>query len=253
VKAIILAAGLGTRLLPLTQNMQKCLIQVKDKSLLEVSLLSLSKCGVKDAVIIVGHYADQVKERIGNSRFGIKMKYIFNPLYNFHGCQYSLSLAEDEFRDTDVLVMEGDVLLHPKLFSMVLNSRHKNSVLIDTKKQLDATRSVIILGRNGIVEKFVFDPSHQNVFALIDDCSKIAGESLQVWRFSTEASNALADDLRQYKEGLGNEPDLRTNLYSINRVIQVYQMRYIDSQGLPWVNINTLNDIKEVRAMNFEG
>ena len=75
------------------------------------------------------------------------------------------------------------------------------------------------------------------------------GESMQIWRFSTEASNALADELHKYKKELNGKPDLRTNLYPINRVIQKYSMQCIDSQNLPWININSLGDIKKAATI----
>lgn len=253
VKAIILAAGVGMRLSPLTRNTPKCLVRVKGVRVLEHSLLSLSYCGIKKAVIVVGYLADQVKEKIGSNCFGIEIRYVFNPLYNFHSSQYSLSLAETELGDTDSLVMEGDILLHRKLLPLIFAHKHSNSVLVDTMKSIEATRSVVVLGRNGIVEKFVFDPSHRNVFNLINDRSRIVGESLQIWKFSLEGSNALAEDLRCYRHKLGKQRDSRTNLYSINRVIRVQPMHYVDSIGLPWRNINTVEDIENTDAMDFEG
>jgi choline kinase len=221
--------------------------------LLEHSLLSLSKCGVNEAVIVVGYLADQVKRRIGDYNFGIEIRYIFNPNYNFHSSQYSLSLAEPELGDADTLVMEGDILLHRKLLPLILDHKNSNSVLVDTRKSIEASRSVIVLGKNGIVERFVFDPSHEDVFDLIDDRSRIVGESLQVWKFSISGSRILARDLRHYRDRLGKQKDSRTNLYSINRAIQLEPMHYIDSLALPWRNINTIHDIEMAETMDLEG
>jgi NDP-sugar pyrophosphorylase family protein len=252
VKAIILAAGCGTRLRPLTHKTSKCLIQIGDKCLLEHILLALHKCGVSNAAIVVGYCADQIKRRISDYHYGIEIRYITNPFYDFHGSQYSLSLAEDELKDTDTLIVEGDILLHHKLVNLLLDNQRSDSVLVDTRKTFDATRSVIVLGRSGIVEEFVYDPTHKNVFDAIDDRSRIVGESLQVWKFSFEGSKALAADLHYYKEGLGGTRDFRTNLYSINRVIRTRPMQYVDNIGLPWRNINTIEDVEAAKSLNFE-
>lgn len=252
MKAIILAAGSGTRLLPLTLETPKCLIRIKNVTLLEHVLLSLSKCGVKNAAIVVGHFADKVVAEIGTKKFGVNIRFIINTHYDFHASEYSLSLADEELEDTKALIMEGDILLNTKLLQLIANDRNENSALVDTRKVIEPTRAVITLGRNGIVDEFVFDPSHQDVLRLVDDRSRIVGESMQVWKLSVAASNALADDLRHYKRTLGTRRDSRTNLYSINRVISTHRMHYIKSQGLDWRNINTIHDIETAESMDLE-
>ena len=59
--------------------------------------------------------------------------------------------AEDEFRDGSTLLMEGDHIYHNRLFSVLLNSRYKTSVLVDMKKQLDPTRAVIVVGKGRVM------------------------------------------------------------------------------------------------------
>ena len=72
MKAMILAAGLGTRLRPLTDNRPKALVEVGGRTLLEITLSRLHKFGVGEVIINVHHYADMVVEYLkANNNFGM--------------------------------------------------------------------------------------------------------------------------------------------------------------------------------------
>ena len=66
LKAILLAAGFGTRLHPLTQYIPKPMIKILDKPILEHIILKLSKYGVNDFLIITGHLGEQIQTYFGN-------------------------------------------------------------------------------------------------------------------------------------------------------------------------------------------
>ena len=75
-KAMILAAGRGKRLKPLTDTTPKPLVEVRDRPLIEHHLIRLAKAGIHDIVINVSHLAKQIKERLGNGdRFGVSITY----------------------------------------------------------------------------------------------------------------------------------------------------------------------------------
>ena len=61
MKAIILAAGLGNRLLPLTEDKPKCLIEFSGKTLLDRLLKTFKSCGVNDIVLVIGHKNEKIK------------------------------------------------------------------------------------------------------------------------------------------------------------------------------------------------
>ena len=76
MKAMILAAGLGTRLQPLTQNKPKALVRYKGKTLLEIVIQQLKSAGVNDIIINVHHFAQQIIQYIeANHQFGIHIAF----------------------------------------------------------------------------------------------------------------------------------------------------------------------------------
>ena len=64
MKAVILAAGKATRLLPLTKDTPQSLLKIKDKTILEMQLSTLTKCGVNDFTIVSGYLGDKIEDFI---------------------------------------------------------------------------------------------------------------------------------------------------------------------------------------------
>ena len=69
MKAIILAAGMGTRLRPITSSLPKCLVPVNSKPILEHQLEALLTAGVRDVILVVGYLSELVSDRYG-TRYG---------------------------------------------------------------------------------------------------------------------------------------------------------------------------------------
>ncbi len=81
MKAMILAAGMGTRLKPLTDNRPKCLMPLAGRPLIAWTLSWLKQHGVTECVINLHHLPEQVKDFVGDaSRFGLKVHYSFEPV-----------------------------------------------------------------------------------------------------------------------------------------------------------------------------
>jgi len=75
MKAMILAAGLGTRLRPLTNDRPKALVEIQGHTLLEITLRRLRSFGVREVIVNVHHFADQVVEVLrGNDNFGLRIE-----------------------------------------------------------------------------------------------------------------------------------------------------------------------------------
>ena len=75
-RAVILAAGMGNRLSPLTLDTPKCLTEINGQPILFRALRALASQGLSEAVIVVGHHAHKVRKRVGSSRFGLDISYV---------------------------------------------------------------------------------------------------------------------------------------------------------------------------------
>ncbi len=122
MKAVMLAAGSGTRLLPHTQDRPKCLVKLFGKPLLEHQLEALGNAGVEDFVIVTGYRSEQLQSYPGR-------KY-YNADFLTTNMVHSLFCAESEF-DDDLLLAYTDIVYHPSLIQTLIRSTEEINILID--------------------------------------------------------------------------------------------------------------------------
>ncbi|MGH9087551.1 MAG: aminotransferase class I/II-fold pyridoxal phosphate-dependent enzyme [Acidimicrobiales bacterium] len=108
-RALILAAGVGRRMRPLTIGLPKCLVEVNGVPILFSCLRVLASAGVTEAVIVVGHEAAQIRRRVGHNFAGIDIEYVDAPLFDTTNNIRSLWDAR-RYCDEDILLLEGDIL-----------------------------------------------------------------------------------------------------------------------------------------------
>ncbi len=130
MQAVILAAGQGTRLRPLTDHCPKCLVEVQGKPMLQYQLEALSEAGLRECIIVVGHRADQVRERFGARFRNLAIRYVENALFDRTNNIYSLWLARHELTD-DLLLLEGDLVFEPGLLVDLLDAPYENAAVVD--------------------------------------------------------------------------------------------------------------------------
>jgi choline kinase len=117
--ALLLAAGTGSRLSPLTDLMPKCLVPVNEISILERLIHSLQIHNFKRLVIVVGHQADSIRNFLGTRAGGMEITYITSPLYKTTNNIYSLWLARKAI-DEPFLLIESDLVFDPEVLKNML-------------------------------------------------------------------------------------------------------------------------------------
>ena len=134
-KAVILSAGKGSRLLPLTAERPKCLIELSGRSLLEWQLDSLRDSGIAEVVVVTG-FRDDLVDAVAARREGVRT--LFNPFYHVADNLGSVWMARGEF-DRDTLLLNGDTLVSPTLLAAVLGAETGPiAVTVDEKEAYDA-------------------------------------------------------------------------------------------------------------------
>ena len=121
MKAVILAAGEGSRLRPLTLYRPKCMIPLAGKPILEHLLLALKENGIEEILIIIGYRKELVRNYFRDGKdFGVKLSYIEQE--KWFGTADAVSLSEEYVSDDDFLMLYGDLLIDA---SVVKNTRQK--------------------------------------------------------------------------------------------------------------------------------
>lgn len=138
MKAIILSAGQGKRLLPLTADCPKCALTVQGRSLIEWQIDELAKCGIVQVVVVLGFRADKV-EKLLHERYGSqRVKTVYNPAYAISDNLVSCWAARDEMRE-DFVLLNGDTLFEAAVMRHLLGTHNRPvTVAISRKSEYDA-------------------------------------------------------------------------------------------------------------------
>jgi len=118
--ALLLAAGTGSRLYPLTRNSPKCLTLVNEKSILERLVIGLKQQGFKRLVIVTGYQENCIREFLGIETEDMDIEYIFSPLYKTTNNIYSLWMAREIINEPFMLI-ESDLVFDESLLDNMCN------------------------------------------------------------------------------------------------------------------------------------
>ena len=134
MKAIILASGIGKRLQPLTKNIPKSLIKIKEKTIIERQIDSLLKCKINDIIITTGPFEKKLKNFLNDKYKDLNITYVLNPQYNSTNYIYSLWLTKFYIND-DIILIHGDLIFDEKLLKKLVEKK-ENRVLVNKKAKI---------------------------------------------------------------------------------------------------------------------
>lgn len=225
-QAVILAAGIGSRLGPAADGRPKCLLEVGGRPLLHHHFTALKKVGVKRITVIAGHEVRQVREMVLPS-----VEVEVNADYDKTNSLYSLWLARHRV-DGPLMVINGDVLAHPEVYRSLLEA--EGSVLaFDSRADL-ADEEMKVRFKKGRLEEITksMDPSAAH------------GENLGLLKFDAEGARALFDEAdRIVSEGRLKE----WAPAAVNIMARQVSVGGIDVAGLPWIEIDFPEDLEAAR------
>ena len=155
MKVIILSSGTGRRLLPLTANTPKSLIDLGNgRTLLETQIENISKSKVIDEIVLViGYCADQVEAKIKKYRKeGLLIKTVYNPFYEVSNNLMTLWMAKHEMND-DFMITNGDNIFESAVFSE-LATKNKNGIFLTTSfRESYGEDDMKVIIEDGLIEK----------------------------------------------------------------------------------------------------
>ena len=117
--ACLLAAGIGSRLRPLTKAMPKCLTRIDGRPILERLVTCLRERGFKRLLVVVGHFEDHIRSFLDDCAGELAVEYVYNPLYRTTNNIYSLWLAGAKLNES-FLLLESDLIFDASLIEELL-------------------------------------------------------------------------------------------------------------------------------------
>jgi len=236
MKAILISAGKGERLYPLTKNTPKSLLEVGNGfTLLETQLHSLSENNIKDIVIITGFKAEQIEAKIKDYQKNLNITTVFNPFFDISNNLLSVWMARHHM-NSDFISINGDDLFSPEVIANLLKSDHDVTMVIDEKREYDDDDMKVIHKNGEIVE----------VSKKIDPI-KANGESIGMIKFSNKGPKIFTDML----EGMVRDPQNRNLFYlqAIQNIIDKgFKVHYSICKETDWAELDFHPDLKLIRT-----
>lgn len=237
-RAIILVAGEGKRLRPLTFTCPKCLIQVGKVSILKQIIDSLVINGVEEITIVVGYLAKQVIETFGSKYLKTKIYYVENQNYLNTNSMYSLFLGLSNLKNDleRTWIIEGDIFSDAEIFSK--KTFGDICWFVDSSKN-NIDGAYLRISKNNVAESL----------QIIRDTTLIAKDehkSMGILNVSTRGVNNLKKYLSlAVKEG---KVDQYYDLILKDHFKEM-SVNVVDCSGITWQEIDTVEDLEKARKM----
>lgn len=232
-KAIILSAGKGSRLLPLTEDRPKCLIELSGRSLLEWQLDALGSRGVTEVVIVTG-FRDDLVDSVAARREGVRT--LFNPFYHVADNLGSVWLARSEF-DRDVLLLNGDTLITPALVEKVLTADGGAiTVTVDEKEEYDSDDMKVLREGDRLLRiGKALEPGEYNA------------ESIGFLAFRGEGGRRFTDQVDRMMHT--SEGTRRWYLRAIDALAAETAVHTVSIHGEQWQEVDFPEDVEKAKAL----
>lgn len=196
VRAIILAAGRGSRLAPLTDDRPKPLVDVLGRSLLLRTLDRLREVGIpdRDVVIVTGYRADMIDAVV--EREGLRCERVYNPRWSDWNNFYSLLVARAAMRGEAFFQFDGDVVFDGQVLPRMIDARDGAALAVDVRSGLDAEPMKVVVDGDGYLREL----SKQC------DPARAIGEYIGITKLDAATADLVFDDLERFEaEGITHE------------------------------------------------
>ena len=236
MKAIILAAGMGSRLKNITKDKTKCMVEVNGESLIKRLLKQLEKYTLEEIVIVTGYKEEILKEYINNLGIKTKIKFYNNDIYDKTNNIYSLGLVEKELLNNDILLIESDLIFEDKLLKNIINSSYKNLAVVSEYESWTDGTCVRLDDENNVVD---FISSQRFSFNEVENLYK----TVNIYKLSKEFNQKYyIPFLKAYISSKGTNQYYESVFETLIKIIP-NELKGLKIEGLKWYEIDDKQDL----------
>jgi choline kinase len=188
MKAVILAAGVASRLRPLTNTTPKALLPVGGEPLLGRMLRGLAANGLRRIVIVTGYRAGQIRSFTAAAFPDLSVDFVHNPVYETTNNIYSLWLAREEVRSAGMVLLDGDILFDDRILGLLLDSGHEACLAADTRPGLGDEEMKVAVDGAGRIRAISKSIRPEEAF----------GESIGIELFKPAALASLYEEIERW-------------------------------------------------------
>jgi L-glutamine-phosphate cytidylyltransferase len=236
VKAVILSAGQGRRLLPLTQSEPKCLVQVGRQTVLEWQLEELAACGIREVAVVVGFGEAHVRRTLAARPPSSTVRLVSNPYFRTSDNLVSCWIAREEMA-SDFLLLNGDTIFEAAVLERLLASEPAPATIaVDHKAAYDADDMKVQCERGRLLAVGKQLPPERT-----------DGEAIGMILFRGEGPALF----RGMIESMMNDPGVQGAWYlsAVDRLAKQGHVRTATISPYQWVEVDFLRDLEHASAM----
>lgn len=240
-KAVILAAGVGSRIRPLTDDCPKSLLLVAGKPILERMIRNCQDCGITEFVLVLGYLQDRIRAFVSDTFPDLQVTFVVNDRYAETNTGYSLMLAKQAVGEGSFIKFDADVVFDPEILLRLIACDFKNALCIDQDIQLDAEEVKVVVDENMLVLKAskTVDP-------------KVAfGESIGIEKIGADTAKLVFAELTLMMGEAVHLQDYYEAAYE-RLMTQGTRFHALEITGLNWTEIDTHEDFAAAKQM-FDG
>jgi HAD superfamily hydrolase (TIGR01450 family) len=239
---VILAAGVGSRLRPMTNTVPKCMVKTAGKPIIEYQINAYRTAGVKEIIIVAGYQGQAVRNYCKHIN-DIKVTVIDNQDYENTNNMYSFYLARNFIGQRPYILNNADLAIDPSIVNIMLHSEAASAVAVDTSQFIDESMKVVV-NKDG----FVCDISKKITK------EKSSGCSIDFYKFSLQDGQEFISEVTSIIEEENNLKDWTE--VALQRIFQMQKLKFsiIDVSELQWVEIDNYADlaIADRKFSNFD-
>lgn len=237
MKAVILAAGIASRLRPLTNDIPKCLLQVGRSCLMQRTIEALLKNNITEIAIVTGYRSKQIVDYVTAHFPAVRFTFIPNECYDTTNNIYSLWLSRPFSEGEDVLLLDSDILFDSRIIRRLLDSDKKDILAVNSHQLGEEEIKVVVDEKGKVLE-----------ISKVCSITQAVGESVGIERMSRSYTAALFKELEKMilEENLGNVFYER----AFERLIpQGYSFYIQNTTDLFSIELDTVDDFKQAQHL----
>lgn len=246
---VILSAGMGTRLMPLTKDIPKPLLEINGMTLIERMINNLMKADIKEFIVIVGYNKDKVMDLASKleEKYDISIKIIENEKYDVTNTSVSTYLASNYIENNkkdDFILVNGDNVVDPKIIRMIAEGEN-TSLVVDNFKELNEESFKLIIE----------DKKYNDDKTIITGIIKEIGKEIDILNSTGEfigVSKVSSKDITEFNEILEeliNENEQNYYDFAFKKLSKISPIDFILTNGLKWTEIDTHNDWNQAQKL----
>ena len=239
MKAIILTAGYGRRMRPLTHTTHKTLLRINDKTIIEWIIDSLQSHHITDIVIVTGYQGEALRSFLNQTYPQLTFEYIHNERYAETNNIFSMAIAlENTAITSDILLIECDLIFEPSVLTRLLNTPHPNTALVDRyQRGMDGT--VVEIDSQNVITRVIPPHLQSDTFDFTDKY-----KTLNIYRFSQAFCQGDFKKIMTYYAHTIDSNAYYELMLGILIYLQRNTIHAVPLQGECWTEIDDPNDLK---------